>query len=84
MDDEAISNLDAMEARAMADRERYEESQFDEDHEPEPSEEDLALKSLDKEHMDDYMAIRRAVARTDLAERLVALAVANGIIQRNA
>ena len=52
--------------------------------EPEPSEEDIALKSLDKEHMDDYMAIRRAVRQTDLPERLVALAVANGLLTRHA
>lgn len=80
MDDEAISNYEAMEAQAMADRERYEESQFDE--EIEPSEEEVALQGLDDDHVGDYLTIRNAVARTDLAERLIDMAVKVGLKQR--
>lgn len=50
--------------------------------EPEPSEEVLAIKGLDQEHLEDYLAIRNAVRNTDLAERLVDLAVKNGLIAR--
>lgn len=49
---------------------------------PEPSEEDIALRSLDREHLNDYLDIKRAVARTDLAERLVYLAVVLGLKER--
>ena len=58
-----------------------EEAEFDE--EVEPSEVEIALKGLDKEHADDYMAIYRAVSRTDLSERLVDLAVKTGLHERN-
>lgn len=59
------------------------EADFDEDEEEvEPSEEDIALKSLDKEHVEDYLAIKRAVSRTDLAERLVDMAVKLGLNER--
>lgn len=50
--------------------------------EPEPSEEDTAIASLDQEHFEDYLAIKRAVEHTDLAERLVDLAVRIGLSNR--
>lgn len=85
MDDEAIRDLEQENARAIADRKRFEESEFDEDveDEPQPSEEDIALKSLDKEHVEDYLFIRRAVQRTDLAERMVMMAVRSGLTKRS-
>ena len=49
----------------------------------EPSEEDIALDSLDKEHMQDYQAIKHAVEHTDLAERLVDMAVLAGKRERS-
>lgn len=57
------------------------EANFDED-EIEPSEEDIALKPLDKEHLEDYLAIKNAVRHTNLAERLVDMAVKLGLKER--
>lgn len=45
-------------------------------------EEFVATRSLDKEHMEDYLAIKHAVGRTDLALALVELAVTYGLADR--
>jgi hypothetical protein len=48
----------------------------------EPSEEELAIKGLDREHMTDYLAIKSAVVFTDLSERFVDMAVKIGLKER--
>jgi len=53
----------------------------DED-EVEPSEEDIALKSLDREHIEDYLKIKSTVMFTDLSDRLIELAIRLGKAER--
>lgn len=72
----------ARENLAASLKEHEKEPDEDYEQEVEPSEEDLALRSLDSEHVMDYRAIKHAIARTDLAERLVDMAVKDGLKER--